>query len=154
MADLVAAPVELAVVEFPGHRFNSEVVPAIAEFVDSDTITILDLVLVSRLTDGSVASIEFSELPPDDAAALDQLDGRPTGLLSEDDIERVAGTLSLGSSAALVVWENTWAGRLIDAVAAAGAQVVAHDRLDSETGPAGPPAMWAGWLGRGPRSAR
>ena len=56
-----------------------------------------------------------------------------SGLLSEDDIAAIGEVLSLGSSALLVVWENTWAGRLIDAVAGAGGRLVAHDRLDVAT---------------------
>ena len=40
MADLVGAPIEIAVVEFPGSRFNGEIVPALAHLVDDGIVTI------------------------------------------------------------------------------------------------------------------
>lgn len=133
MADLVGAPIEIAVVEFPGSRFNGEIVPALAELVDSGVVTILDLLFVTREADGSVTAIELSDLDEEAASAFDSLDGEVNGLLSEDDIAAIGDVLSLGSSALLVVWENTWAGRLVDAIAGAGGRLVAHDRLDLET---------------------
>ncbi|WP_205528735.1 DUF6325 family protein [Desertimonas flava] len=127
------APIELAVIEFPGSRFNGEIVPALAELVDAGTVAILDLVLVSKGANGAVAAIEVGELADEETAIFDQLDGEIHGLLSDEDIEMIGDALSLGSTAAVVVWENTWARRLVEAVAGAGGQVVAHDRLDAET---------------------
>lgn len=133
MTNLVGAPVEIAVIEFPGSRFDGEIIPALAELVDDRVVTIIDLCLVTKEADGSVMALEISDLSDEDAAAFEQLDGEVTGLLSAEDIEQVGATLSLGSSAVLVVWENTWAGRLTEAVLGAGGRLVAHDRLDAET---------------------
>lgn len=129
----VEPPIELAVIEFPGSRFNGEIIPALAQLVDAGTVTILDLVLVSKGANGAVAAIEVGELDEEDTAIFDQLDGEVNGLLSDEDIELIGDALSLGSTAAVVVWENTWARRLVEAVAGAGGHVVAHDRLDAET---------------------
>jgi hypothetical protein len=41
--------------------------------------------------------------------------------------------MTAGSSALLIVWENTWARRLVNAVRDSGGHLVAHDRLDAET---------------------
>ncbi len=127
------APIELAVIEFPGSRFNGEIIPALAELVDAGTVAILDLVLVSKGANGAVAAIEVGELAEEEMAIFDQLDGEIHGLLSDEDIEMIGDALSLGSTAAVVVWENSWARRLVEAVAGAGGLVVAHDRLDAET---------------------
>ena len=133
MPELTGASIEIAVIEFPGSRFNGEIVPALAELVDEGIVTIIDVVLVTKQADGSITSIEVADLDDDEASAFDQLDGEVAGLLSDDDIEQIGGALSLGSSSLVVVWENTWAGRLVDAVIGAGGQLVAHDRLDAET---------------------
>ena len=69
MADLVGAPIEIAVVEFPGSRFNGEIVPALAHLVDDGIVTILDLLFVSREADGSVTSLELSDLDDEEAGA-------------------------------------------------------------------------------------
>ena len=129
----IAAPVEIAVLEFPGRRFDGEIVPALAELVDDGIVTILDLRLVSKDVDGSVAIVEVGELDGAVAAAVAELGAAAPGLLSDDDIASTAGALSLGSSALLIVWEDTWAGRLAEAVAAAGGRLVTHDRLDAAT---------------------
>jgi uncharacterized membrane protein len=131
--DTIIGPVELAVIEFPGSRFNGEIVPALAQLVDDGIVTILDLVLISKDADGSVTSIEVSELDDEGAAAFDELDGEVNGLLSDSDLEQAGEALSLGSSAMLIVWEDRWARRLVDAVAGSGGRLLAHDRLDAET---------------------
>ena len=133
MTERIAAPVEVAVLEFPGSRFNGEIVPALIELVDDGIVRILDLVVVTRDVDGTVTAIELSDLDPDAAAPFDDLDGEVSGLLAEDDFALAGEALSLGSTALMIVWEDTWARRVVDAVAASGGRLVAHDRLDAET---------------------
>jgi uncharacterized membrane protein len=132
-ADNSTGPVEIAVLEFPGRGFDGEIVPALSELVDDGIVTILDLVLVCKDVDGSITSVELSDLGADTAALFDDLDGEVNGLLADEDLATVGEALSLGSSALLVVWETSWARRLVDAVAASGGRLVAHDRLDAET---------------------
>jgi uncharacterized membrane protein len=126
-------PVELAVVEFPGSQFKGEIVPALADLVDNGIVRILDLVFVTKGDDGTVTGLELSDLPDDEASAYDDLDGEVSGLLSDSDLEMAGEVLSAGSSAVLIVWENTWARRLVTAMRNAGGRLVAHDRLDAET---------------------
>ena len=42
------------------------------------------------------------------------------GLISHDDIEYAAEALEPNSSAALLIWEDTWAKPLVDAMRASG----------------------------------
>jgi uncharacterized membrane protein len=133
MADNITGPVELAIIEFPGSRFNGQIVPALAELVNDGIVTILDVVLVNKGDDGSMTSIEVNELGGDDAAAFDDLDGEVNGLLSDEDLEMAGEVMTAGSSALLIVWENTWARRLVNAVRDSGGHLVAHDRIDAET---------------------
>ena len=133
MSTTVTGPVEIAVLEFPGSEFNGEIVPALAELVDDGIVTIIDLVLVTKELDGSLTTIEISDLDADAQAAFGQLDGEVNGLLSEEDLDTASEVLSPGSSAMLIVWENTWARRLVDAIGGSGGRLVAHDRIDAET---------------------
>jgi uncharacterized membrane protein len=130
--DIITGPVELAVLEFPGSKFNGEIVPALAELVNDGIVRIIDLVLITKDEDGSVTSIELSELG-DDASVFDDLDGEVTGVLSEDDLAIAGDALAVGSSALVIVWEDTWARRLVEAIKGSGGRLVAHDRLDAET---------------------
>jgi hypothetical protein len=134
MPDDILGPVELAVIEFPDNSaFNGGIVPALADLVNEGIVSIIDLVFVTKNDDGTVVGIELSELDAEQAAVFDDLDGEVGGLLSDEDLEAAGEALAPGSSAALVVWENTWARRIVGAIADAGGRLVAHDRLDAET---------------------
>jgi uncharacterized membrane protein len=132
-ADNGPAPVEIAVIEFPGSQFNGEIVPALAELVNDGIVRIIDLVLVMKGDDGTVTSVELSDLDDELAALFDDLDGEAGGLLSEDDLIAAGDALDAGSSALVIVWEDAWARRIVDAIRSAGGRLVAHDRLDAET---------------------
>jgi hypothetical protein len=131
MAEESRGAVEIAIIAFPGSKFKGEIVPALADLVDSGTIAILDLLVVSKNEEGDVLSLEISEM--EDGGVFDDLDGDVMGLLSAEDIETAGELLEPGNTAALIVWENTWARSLIGAIRDAGGQLVAHDRLDAET---------------------
>lgn len=133
MSDHQGAPIELAVLSFPGSKFNGEIVPALVDLVDAGIVRILDFALVTKDDDGSVSALEITDLESDVAALFDALDGEVTGILSEDDLAEAGDALDPGSSAAVIVWEDTWAHKLIEAIRASNGRLVAHDRLDADT---------------------
>jgi hypothetical protein len=122
-------PVEYLVVEFPGNKFNGEIVPALVDLVKSDTIRILDLLFIRKEADGSFAAMELDTLPRAEAESFDDLDGEILGLLNAEDIELLAKALQPNSSGALLVFENTWATRLRDAVVNANGRLVDNARI-------------------------
>ena len=122
-------PVEYLVVEFPGNKFKGEIVPALKELTDSGTIRVIDLVFVRRDEDGSATWIELSDLPLDEAAQFDDLDGDFGGLLNEEDILMMADLVQPNSSAAVMVFENVWATRLRNAIVGAGGRLVDNARI-------------------------
>ena len=54
-------PVELLVLKFPGNHFTGEILPALRELVDSDTIGIVDIMLAVTDEDGNVSAMEISD---------------------------------------------------------------------------------------------
>ena len=130
MAEKARGSVELALIAFPGSRFRGEIVPALADLVDSGTVAILDLLVVSKTEHGDVVSIEIGEM--EDGAMFDDLDGEVMGLLSAEDIELAGEFLEPGNTAALIVWENVWARRVTQAMRDAGGVLVAFERLPHE----------------------
>lgn len=123
--------IELAVIAFPGNKFNGEIVPALSELVDGGIVEIIDLVVISKTEDGDLISLEITEM--DDGDMFDDLEGEVMGLLGEEDIEAAGEVLDPGTTAAVIVWENIWARRLVSAIADAGGILVAHDRIDGGT---------------------
>jgi translation initiation factor IF-2 len=123
-------PIEYLVVAFPGNKFKGEIVPALADLVESETIRILDLVFILKDEEGNVAALELSELDDDDeAAGMTDVAEVERGLLNEEDIQLAADALEDNSSAALLVFENVWATRFAEAVRNAGGLLVANERI-------------------------
>jgi uncharacterized membrane protein len=124
-------PVELMVVDFPGNEFSGEIIPALVELVQSDTIHIIDLVFVIKDADGNVdvfeagAVVELAEMFAD-------VDYEVLRLLNDEDIELVSERLPDNSSAALIVWENLWSARFATAVRNANGIVVENMRIPRE----------------------
>jgi hypothetical protein len=122
-------PVDWIVVEFPGSRFNGEIAPELAELVDHGTIRILDLLLIRKDDDGSLEFFEIGELDDSEVGQLRAYEGALAMLLGEQDVQAVAEAVEPGSTAALLVWENTWAAPFASAVRHAGGQLVASGRI-------------------------
>ncbi|MDH6135671.1 hypothetical protein P3T37_005088 [Kitasatospora sp. MAA4] len=122
-------PVEYMVVAFPGSRFRGEIVPELKKLVDGGIVRIIDLAFVKRDEDGTVRFLELESVDAEEAALFADLDGEVGGLLSEEDLALIAEEIPAGSSAALLVWENSWATAIAGAIRAAGGVLVAHERV-------------------------
>ncbi|MCF2525963.1 DUF6325 family protein [Yinghuangia soli] len=125
-------PVDCMVVEFPGSNFRGEIAPALAALVNSGTIRILDLTFIRKDADGSLTHLELDAIDPSAVSAFDELDGTIAGLLSPDDIAAIGAALPEDSSAALLVWENTWAARVASAVGRADGRVTLFERIPAD----------------------
>lgn len=116
---MTIGPVEYLVLDFPAGSSADNVVPALAELVDNGMIRILDGVLLNRETsDSDVAVFEFDESDElEGLAGLATLDGEVGGLIGPEDIVFVGDGLDEGSSAVLLLIEDTWAAPLANALA-------------------------------------
>jgi hypothetical protein len=125
-------PVEYMVVAFPGNNFRGEIAPALQRLVESETIRIIDLVVVSKDADGEVATLEISELDPDVQAGLERMGIEGSGLFNEEDLAAAAEELEADSTAALLVWEDVWATRLVEAIRDADGVLLDLGRIPHE----------------------
>jgi hypothetical protein len=125
-------PVELLFVEFPGNQFTGEIVPALKDLLDQGTIRILDLVFVAKDGDGNAVGIELEELPSESKDAFGELVEELESLISEEDVEDLAETLEPNSSAAILLYEHTWAIPFRDAVANSGGRLVVRLPITEE----------------------
>jgi hypothetical protein len=122
-------PVDWIVVEFPGSKFNGEIAPALADLVKGGLIRVLDLLILKKDADGTLEAFELSDLDESEIGGLASHEAELAMLLSEDDVNAVAAAIEPGSSAAVLVWENTWAAPFGSAVRRAGGQLVASGRI-------------------------
>jgi hypothetical protein len=121
--------VEYVVIAFPGNRFRGEIMPELKRLVAEGIVRVIDLTFIKKDTEGAVQYLELSALEPDEASVFDELEGEIGGLFSQDDLDIIADSLTVDSSAALLVWENTWAARITSAIQRAGGQLVARERV-------------------------
>jgi hypothetical protein len=122
-------PVDWIVVEFPGSRFNGEVMPTLTDLVDRGIIRILDLLMIRKAEDGSIDAFELSDLDESEVGGIRDFETTMANLLSQEDVESAAAAIEPGSSAAVLVWENSWAAPFGSAVRHAGGQLVASGRI-------------------------
>ena len=125
-------PVDWIVVEFPGSRFNGQIAPALLDLVQRDLIRVLDLVVLKKDDDGTLEAFELSDLDEGEIGELRTYESELAMLLSEEDVTSLAAAIEPGSSAAVLVWENTWAAPFGSAVRRSGGQLVASGRIPTQ----------------------
>ncbi len=128
-ASVGVGPIDYVLIEFPGSQFNGQIAPSILELVDSETIRLLDLVFVHKTEDGDIETLELTDVAPAEAGDLAAAEVGYAGLLADEDLEAAAAIVEPGSSALLLVWENTWAAPLATAIRESGGQLVSSGRI-------------------------
>jgi hypothetical protein len=122
----------MMLIGFPGNRFDGSIMPALGELVDAGTVRVIDLVMVRKDADGNFTAAEISQLDADEADPFKDLDGEIGELFSDEDLAIAGEALAPDSSAALVLWENSWATKLAAAVSASGGQILMQDRIPAD----------------------
>ncbi|GAB3120765.1 DUF6325 family protein [Glaciibacter psychrotolerans] len=126
-------PVEILVIGFPENNFTGAIVPELERLVKDETITIIDGLFVQKEADGSTKFVEFEELGAGSAvSSFQSIINRVEGLISDEDVAELTDGLTPNSSAAILVFEHTWATALRDAVLAAGGEMLDNVRVPPE----------------------
>jgi hypothetical protein len=117
-------PISYVIVEFPGNQMTGEGLPILVDLVDNGTIRILDLLFVTN-DGGTLTAIDVSDIDGDGELDLTVFEGASSGLLDDSDLADAAGVIEPGSSAAILIFENTWATGFTQALRNGGAELVA-----------------------------
>jgi hypothetical protein len=131
-ADNAIGPVEMMLIGFPGDSFNGSIMPALGELTEQGMVRLIDLIVVTKDGEGNVTAVELDDLDDVQAAAFDDLEGEVGELFSDEDLLIAGERLEPNSTAALVLWENSWASKLSSAIFDAGGEVLMHDRIPAE----------------------
>jgi hypothetical protein len=122
-------PVDLLIVKFPGNQFKGEIAPALTQLVENGTIRVIDILFANKDENGKVEMVEINDLDDDDFRRFDPVVTDVTDLLNEEDIRTFASALEPNSSAAVLLFENTWATRFRDALRNAHAELVLYEHI-------------------------
>ena len=128
--ELEIGPVDFLILEWPpGKEPTGEGLAEIINLTDRGIVRVLDLAFVQKGEDGSVAGLAIADIDGDGALDLVQFEGAGSGLMNQDDYDEAGAALEPGASAAIIVFENSWAAPFVSAVRRSGAQVVANGRI-------------------------
>jgi hypothetical protein len=122
-------PVDYVVVEFPAgaSSFTGEMATELVRLVDSGTIRLIDVLVLTKAADGSVEAMELSDI--DQLGELQKLEAELAELLAEDDVLNLAAAMDPGSTAGVLIWENLWAAPFASAARRSGGQLIADGRI-------------------------
>jgi hypothetical protein len=120
-------PVEYVILGFPGNKFSGQIVPELGKLIDGGLIRIIDLTFISKDAAGEVTVVEYDAV--EELAAFGGLDAEVGGILTDEDITYAASGLEPNSSAALLVWEDTWAAPFAAAVREADGVIIEGARI-------------------------
>ena len=128
----VYGPVDFILLEFPGDRPTGPAASALLDLVDAGIVRIYDLVVVRKESDGSFSGLDLSDLDAEHLGGFSAFAGARSGLLGDDDLQQAAEAIRPGTTAALIVYENSWAIPFVAAARGAGAEVVARERIPAD----------------------
>jgi Family of unknown function (DUF6325) len=122
-------PVDYLVVEFPSgtSNFTGEMAKELLALVDSGTIRVIDVLILTKNEDGSVDAMELSDI--EDLGPLQAVEAELAELLAADDVEDLAAAMEPGSTAGVLIWENLWAAPFASAARRSGGQLIANGRI-------------------------
>ena len=122
-------PVDYLVVEFPAgaSSFTGEMATELVALVESGTIRLIDVLILTKDADGSVDAMELSDIA--DLGPLQAIETELAELLAADDVEHLAAAMEPGSTAGVLIWENLWAAPFAAAARRSGGQLIANGRI-------------------------
>jgi Family of unknown function (DUF6325) len=121
-------PIEVLMLRFPGNRFRGEIAPALANLVDSGTVRVIDLLFAIKDADGEIDILELTDMEGD-LSVFAPMTSELADTLTEEDARVLSQSLPNNSSAAILLFENTWARTFVDAVSRANGEVLLNERI-------------------------
>jgi len=122
-------PVDYIVVEFPAGKsnFTGEMASELIALVDSGTIRVIDVLILTKHEDGTTEPMELSDVG--ELGELEAVESQLADLLAEEDVDHLAAAIEPGSTAGVLIWENLWAARFASAARRSGGQLIANGRI-------------------------
>jgi uncharacterized membrane protein len=132
MTTEVTGPIDFLLLEFDADKATGEAAAALFELIEQGIIRLYDFSIIRKQADGTVVGVELEDVTADSIGGFSTFVGARSGMLGDDDVAEAGGAMEPGTTAALFVYENSWAVPFITAARKADAQVIASARIPSD----------------------
>ncbi len=131
-SDEELGPIDYLVVEFPAgaKNFDGAMARELASLAEAELIQILDLIVLEKDADGGIEALEIEDMG--DLGDLGAIEAGLAEILALEDLEHLAAAMEPGSTAGVLVWENTWAAPFAVAARESGGQLIASGRIPTQ----------------------
>jgi hypothetical protein len=135
MTDLadVHGPIDYLLLQFPEGADTAPSGAALLDLVSAGIVRIYDLLVIKKESDGSFSGIDVTDLSAHGIGGFTAFAGAKSGLLQDSDLSEAAAVMDGGSTAVLIVYENSWAIPFVGAALDAKAEVIAGARIPATT---------------------
>jgi hypothetical protein len=122
-------PIDYLVVEFPAgaSNFTGEMAKELLALIDTGTIRVIDVLILTKNEDGTVEPMELSDVG--ELGELETVEAQLADLLAAEDVEHLANAMEPASTAGVLIWENLWAAPFASAARRSGGQLIANGRI-------------------------
>lgn len=122
-------PIDFVLLEFPDDANTKVCGDAIMDLIDRGVIRLLDILVVRKALDGSFSGVDLTDVTSAGVGGFTAFEGARSGLVHNDEVSAAVEVMQPGTTAALIVFENTWAAPFVGAVLDAGGEVIASQRI-------------------------
>lgn len=117
-------PLEYALIAFDNTEPTGKVVPELVDLAQRGIVRFVDIVVILKAEDGSVATLELNDLEPELYELFVPLGEHVSSLFTTDDLQIAANKLPNSTAAVLFLWENLWLANLQRALLDSGGHLV------------------------------
>lgn len=122
-------PVDVIVMAFGEPQFDGSILAELEKKSADGTIRVLDAMVLFKDADETCWQMEFSELPPEQIAALDFIEAETRGLFDGEDADIFYDGMVPGSAVLALAIEHTWAIDLVNAMVNSGFEFAINYRV-------------------------
>ena len=128
--DIELGPIDWVIVEWPpGTEPNGKGLDMLVDLTERGIVRVLDIAFVRKNEDGSVSGGAIGDFDADGTLDLALFEGASSGVLGQEDYDETRTALEPGASAAILVYENTWAAPFATNLRKTGARLVDSGRI-------------------------
>jgi hypothetical protein len=128
--DIELGPIDWVIVEWPpGSEPNGKGLDMLVDLTERGIIRVLDIAFVRKNEDGSVSGGAIGDFDADGTLDLALFEGASSGVLGQEDYDEAGSAIEPGGSAAILVYENSWAAPFATNLRKTGARLVDSGRI-------------------------